>query len=80
MTRRAHRRHGQAATERGCFPPPKALPYLPLLQYPDVRTADMAKQALEGHAMYDGGHNVVSYRCALQPLLVLLNVLAGVWV
>lgn len=32
------------------------------LQYPDVRTADTAKQALEGHAMYDGGHNVVSFR------------------
>lgn len=31
------------------------------LQYPDVRTADTAKQALEGHAMYDGGHNVVSF-------------------
>ncbi|KAI7839724.1 hypothetical protein COHA_006528 [Chlorella ohadii] len=30
-----------------------------LVQYPDVRTADMAKQALEGHAMYDGGHNVM---------------------
>ena len=30
-----------------------------LVQYGDVRTADTARAALEGHAMYDGGHNVV---------------------
>lgn len=30
------------------------------LQYQDGRTADVAKAALQGHAMYDGGHNVVS--------------------
>lgn len=44
------------------------LPPLTLLsarQYPDVRTADMAKAALEGHAMYDGGHNVVRACCCL---------------
>lgn len=35
-----------------------------LVQYPDVRTADTAKAALEGHAMYDGGHNVVGRKSA----------------
>ncbi|EFN51690.1 hypothetical protein CHLNCDRAFT_139935 [Chlorella variabilis] len=30
-----------------------------LVQYADVATADSARAALEGHAMYDGGHNVV---------------------
>ncbi|KAL4428583.1 hypothetical protein ABPG77_008895 [Micractinium sp. CCAP 211/92] len=31
-----------------------------LVQYPDGRTADVAKSALQGHAMYDGGHNVMN--------------------
>ena len=31
-----------------------------LVQYADVATADTARGALQGHAMYDGGHNVVS--------------------
>ena len=31
-----------------------------LVQYTDVATADTARGALQGHAMYDGGHNVVS--------------------
>ena len=40
-----------------------------LVQYADVATADTARGALQGHAMYDGGHNVVSVvagwpRCA----------------
>lgn len=34
-------------------------PFPPPLQYPDVATANTAKAALQGHAMYDGGHNVV---------------------
>lgn len=34
-----------------------------LVQYPDVRTADVARAALQGHAMYDGGHNKVSEQC-----------------
>lgn len=39
------------------------------MQYPDVRTADTAKQALEGHAMYDGGHNVVSFCCCFTSVV-----------
>jgi hypothetical protein len=35
-----------------------------LVQYPDIPTADKARAALEGHAMYDGGHNVVSWCCS----------------
>ncbi|KAL4434387.1 hypothetical protein ABPG75_000828 [Micractinium tetrahymenae] len=31
-----------------------------LVQYPDGRIADVAKAALQGHAMYDGGHNVMN--------------------
>ena len=42
-----------------------------LVQYPDVRTADTARAALEGHAMYDGGHNVVSGRGMLAAVLPL---------
>ncbi|GAB4815695.1 hypothetical protein N2152v2_002741 [Parachlorella kessleri] len=30
-----------------------------LVQYPDPQTAQVAKQGLEGHPMYDGGHNVM---------------------
>jgi hypothetical protein len=38
------------------------LPNLPqaLVQYPDPTSASNAKQALEGHAIYDGGYNRVS--------------------
>ena len=31
-----------------------------LVQYPDPQSASNAKQALEGHAIYDGGYNRVS--------------------
>lgn len=31
-----------------------------LIQYPDPNSAGSAKQALEGHAIYEGGCNKVS--------------------
>lgn len=35
-----------------------------LIQYPDGMSATNAMQALEGHAIYDGGYNRVSFhRC-----------------
>ncbi len=56
------------AASRG---PTRVLCALPL-QYPDGRTADVAKSALQGHSMYDGGHNVVS---ACKTRLVLASLL-----
>ena len=40
-----------------------------LVQYPDPHTAGVAKQALDGHPMYDGGHNVVSDQSLHMSLL-----------
>lgn len=34
------------------------------LQFPDDYTAEVARKALEGHAMYGDGHNVVRLRKA----------------
>ena len=39
-----------------------------LVQYPDGMSATNAMQALEGHAIYDGGYNRVS-TCTDPPLL-----------
>ena len=34
-----------------------------LVQFPDEPTATTAKNALEGHAIYDGGYNKVGLPC-----------------
>ena len=45
-----------------------------LVQFPDPVSASNAKQALEGHAIYDGGYNRV--RTALLRYLLALSYLA----
>ena len=42
-----------------------------LIQYPDPNSAGSAKQALEGHAIYEGGCNKV---CLAQPATALPSV------
>ncbi|PSC75810.1 polypyrimidine tract-binding-like protein 1 isoform X1 [Micractinium conductrix] len=44
-----------------------------LVQFADSATADSARSALEGHAMYDGGHNVMRVAFSKHHNLVVRN-------